>query len=60
MDGNYWLTTHQAVMAFQKYAGLATSGSVDRATAAALTAATQQARATADAVFPSSIVTEGV
>jgi peptidoglycan hydrolase-like protein with peptidoglycan-binding domain len=48
-DGQYGLTTKQAVMAFQKYAGLDTSGSVDEATAAALTAATEQARATADA-----------
>ena len=36
-------------MAFQKYAGLNTSGNVDDATAAALSAATEQARATADA-----------
>ena len=49
VDGSYGLTTRQAVMAFQKYAGLSTSGSVDGATAAALTAATEQARATADA-----------
>jgi peptidoglycan hydrolase-like protein with peptidoglycan-binding domain len=49
VDGGYGLTTEQAVMAFQKYTGLATSGSVDGATAAALTAATEQARSTADA-----------
>ena len=48
-DGQYGLTTRQAVMAFQKYAGLATSGNVDEATAAALSAATEQARSTADA-----------
>lgn len=48
-DGGYGLTTRQAVMAFQKYAGLGTSGEVDEATAAALTNATEQARATADA-----------
>jgi lipoprotein-anchoring transpeptidase ErfK/SrfK len=36
-------------MAFQKYAGLTTSGEVDDATAAALTAVTEQGRATADA-----------
>jgi lipoprotein-anchoring transpeptidase ErfK/SrfK len=48
-DGSYGLTTKQAVMAFQKYNGLTTSGSVDAATAAALTAATEQAHATADA-----------
>ncbi len=49
VDGSYGLTTKQAVMAFQKYSGLTTSGSVDQATADALTAATEQARATADA-----------
>jgi lipoprotein-anchoring transpeptidase ErfK/SrfK len=49
VDGSYGLTTHQAVMAFQKYAALPTTGSVDPATAAALSAATEQARATADA-----------
>ena len=48
-DGSYGLTTRQAVMAFQKYSGLDTSGSVDDATAAALSVATEQARATADA-----------
>jgi peptidoglycan hydrolase-like protein with peptidoglycan-binding domain len=48
-DGQYGLTTKQAVMAFQKYAGLNTSGSVDEATANALTGATEQARSTADA-----------
>ena len=36
-------------MAFQKYNGLNTTGSVDDDTAAAMTAATEQARATADA-----------
>ena len=36
-------------MAFQKYNGLATSGSVDDATAAALGAVAEQARAQADA-----------
>jgi peptidoglycan hydrolase-like protein with peptidoglycan-binding domain len=49
VDGSYGLTTRQAVMAFQKYNGLSTSGSVDRATADAMTAATEQARAGADA-----------
>jgi hypothetical protein len=49
VDGRYGLTTRQAVMAFQKYAGLPATGSVDRATAAALSAATEQARARADA-----------
>jgi len=49
IDGQYGLTTTQAVMAFQKYAGLPATGSVDEATAAALSSATEQARATADA-----------
>jgi peptidoglycan hydrolase-like protein with peptidoglycan-binding domain len=35
-DGTYGLTTTQAVMAFQKYMGLDSSGSVDQATADAL------------------------
>ena len=48
-DGQYGLTTRQAVMAFQKYAGLGTSGSVDTDTAASLSAQSEQARATADA-----------
>lgn len=38
VDGDYGLTTKQAVMAFQKYHGLKASGSVDAATAQALTA----------------------
>ena len=37
VDGDYGLTTKQAVMAFQKYNGLKASGSVDEATALALT-----------------------
>lgn len=49
VDGQYGLTTKQAVMAFQKYAGLETSGSVDDATASALSTATEQSRSTADA-----------
>lgn len=49
IDGQYGLTTSQAVMAFQKYTGLRATGSVDEATAAALAAATEQAHATADA-----------
>ncbi|MET0145158.1 MAG: L,D-transpeptidase family protein [Ilumatobacteraceae bacterium] len=48
-DGQYGLTTRQAVMAFQKYVGLGTSGDVDGDTAAALSGQTEQARATADA-----------
>jgi peptidoglycan hydrolase-like protein with peptidoglycan-binding domain len=49
VDGSYGLTTKQAVMAFQKYSGLNTTGAVDGDTAAAMTAATEQARAAADA-----------
>jgi len=49
IDGSYGLTTKQAVMAFQKYAGLETSGSVDEATAFTLSTATEQSRSTADA-----------
>lgn len=37
-DGNYELTTTQAVMAFQKYVGAPATGSVDAATAASLSA----------------------
>jgi lipoprotein-anchoring transpeptidase ErfK/SrfK len=39
-DGNYGLTTQQAVMAFQKYMALDASGKVDQATADALSAMT--------------------
>ncbi len=35
-DGTYGLTTSQAVMAYQKWAGLSPSGSLDEATAASL------------------------
>jgi peptidoglycan hydrolase-like protein with peptidoglycan-binding domain len=42
-DGKYGFATTQAVMAFQKYTGLSPSGKVDKATAAALTAATEKA-----------------
>jgi peptidoglycan hydrolase-like protein with peptidoglycan-binding domain len=42
VDGDYGLTTKQAVMAFQKYHGLKASGSVDGATALALTAITER------------------
>jgi peptidoglycan hydrolase-like protein with peptidoglycan-binding domain len=48
VDGQYGLTTKQAVMAFQKYVGLNPTGSVDRDTAAFLTAITERARARAD------------
>jgi peptidoglycan hydrolase-like protein with peptidoglycan-binding domain len=37
VDGSYGLTTRQAVMAFEKYMGLEADGSVDQATADALT-----------------------
>ena len=48
-DGDYGLTTRQAVMAFQKYSGvLEATGEVDGYTAAFLTAATERARASAD------------
>jgi peptidoglycan hydrolase-like protein with peptidoglycan-binding domain len=49
VDGSYDLTTKQAVMAFQKYNGLNTTGAVDGDTAAAMSAATEQARSAADA-----------
>jgi peptidoglycan hydrolase-like protein with peptidoglycan-binding domain len=39
-DGEYGLTTKQAVMAFEKYLGLDADGKVDQATADALTAMT--------------------
>lgn len=45
-DGTYGITTRQAVMAFQKYYGLTTSGEVDYTTAAFLTQATERARST--------------
>jgi peptidoglycan hydrolase-like protein with peptidoglycan-binding domain len=48
-DGSYGLTTQQAVMAFQKYKGLPASGSVDQATADALTNETYRAHGLADA-----------
>ena len=40
-DGNYDLTTKQAVMAFQKYYGLDTDGVIGDETAAQLTAVTE-------------------
>ena len=49
VDGGYGLTTRQAVMAFQKYAGIPASGEVDDATAMILTGMTEQAHGTADA-----------
>jgi len=48
LDGDYGIATTQAVMAFQKYVGLEASGSVDQATADALNAATERARAAAN------------
>ena len=48
-DGQYGLTTRQAVMAFQKYVGLNASGSLDGETAAYLSNMTEQAYGRADA-----------
>lgn len=42
VDGGYGLTTSQAVMAFEKYAGLEADGRVDQATADALTTMTRR------------------
>lgn len=42
-DGTYGLTTRQAVMAFQKYYGLTSSGEVDATTAAFVSQATERA-----------------
>ncbi len=47
-DGDYGLTTRQAVMAFQKYVGLEATGSVDGLTAEFLSAITERARAHVD------------
>ena len=47
-NGDYGVTTSQAVMAFQKYAGLVANSEVDDATAAALTNATTRAYGTAN------------
>jgi peptidoglycan hydrolase-like protein with peptidoglycan-binding domain len=48
-DGDYGLTTSQAVMAFQKFVGLEGSGSVNQETADALTNARFRAHGLADA-----------
>ena len=48
-DGEYGLTTSQAVMAFQKFVGLEGSGSVNQETADALTNARFRAHGLADA-----------
>lgn len=47
-DGQYGLTTKQAVMAFQKYIGLEATGKVDESTAAYLTNVAERAHGTAD------------
>lgn len=47
-DGEYGLTTSQAVMAFQKYIGLEATGKVDESTAAFMTNVTERAHGTAD------------
>ena len=48
-DGEYGLTTRQAVMAFQKYYNLATDGVLGEDTALWMTAITERPRARADA-----------
>jgi lipoprotein-anchoring transpeptidase ErfK/SrfK len=48
-DGDYGLTTRQAVMAFQKYYGLETDGVLGEETAGWMTAITERPRARADA-----------
>jgi len=48
-DGEYGLTTSQAVMAFQKFVGLEATGRVNQATADALTTAEWRAHGLADA-----------
>ena len=48
-DGDYNITTSQAVMAFQKFYGLATDGVLGDETAAALTAVTERPHGRADA-----------
>ncbi len=47
-NGDYGVTTSQAVMAFQKYAGLDPNSEVDEATTGALTSATTRAYGTAN------------
>lgn len=49
VDGDYGLSTSQAVMAFQKFNGLEATGRVNQATADALTAANWRAHGLADA-----------
>ena len=47
-NGDYGVTTSQAVMAFQKYSGLDANSEIDEATAAALNSATTRAYGTAN------------
>jgi peptidoglycan hydrolase-like protein with peptidoglycan-binding domain len=49
VDGSYGLTTRQAVMAVQKYAGLPADGVLNQDTATMLSAMTERARGRADA-----------
>jgi len=49
VDGNYGLTTRQAVMAVQKYAGLPANGSLNAETATFLSQMTEKARGRANA-----------
>jgi len=49
VDGDYGLSTSQAVMAFQKFIGLEATGRVNQVTADALTAANWRAHGLADA-----------
>ena len=48
VDGEYGLTTRQAVMAFQKYLGLEATGKVDEGTAAYMAAFGEKARGQSD------------
>lgn len=48
-NGDYGLTTRQAVMAFQKYYGLGTDGKLGPETAAMMTAVTERPKGSADA-----------
>jgi peptidoglycan hydrolase-like protein with peptidoglycan-binding domain len=48
-NGDYGLTTQQAVMAFQKYYGLDTDGSIGPETAAMMSSVTERPKASADA-----------
>ena len=48
VDGDFGLTTKQAVMAFQKYVGLAATGEVDDVTAATLSTTVERVRGAAD------------